>query len=175
MENANEVFTAYSDRKLAKKILSHGCHCAMLSPVVGTYTEVRELGGAPIDALDALCRDFIQSRRCLVKSGGSCEDTGPGEVYEIGMIKNGDIYTGQCENNNTKTCSGAACMIDRFLADQTRNLDIDWRNFEPVKDAVCMKNFDNTGKNSCCGAWPNMALYNSATEKCVAGEIKQIE
>jgi len=156
----NELITTFLDEKESSALFNHGCHCARLN---NDPNFDRDVGGEAIDELDMLCKDWLTARNCLRKNGGACqEDT----FFSVAVKGNGQS---RCLNENVRDCDGAACAIDRnFVTEIFATMEN--QRFDK-RMPVCAQGYDSVPKDSCCGAWPNLAAYASQQQVCKAGQI----
>ena len=147
--------------KTVENLVNHGCWCAKLttSPYL-SYLKVRN--PEPLDALDAICRDWMRMRNCNDQlSGGSCE--------AANSLENGS-YTLKINSNNAdlsscdsaaNSCSMDTCHIDLHFMKQIKNFltspaGQSWSSNEVVSDGVCIGVTPQDEDRMCTGTAPNL-------------------
>jgi len=63
------------DSKLITDVMSHGCWCANLNGAAAAsqdYQNRYSQSMVPIDGLDTICRDWMNTRKCVLYKGGAC-------------------------------------------------------------------------------------------------------
>ena len=100
------------------KVVNHGCHCKKF----GNWDSPNQ-GGQPVDALDAICKQFWERRSCIKLSGGTCTSyhTSGGSYPEPQYIATAYLVNGapvispdvnfHCQAV-TNPCSRDICEID---------------------------------------------------------------
>merc|ERR1719350_935123 len=79
------VFEEFNPNINADGIKSHGCHCSRIS-------RSENVGGSPLDTLDAACLDWTRKLKCLTLEGGACYPDGINfEYYNVQLKANGDV------------------------------------------------------------------------------------
>ena len=89
-----------------RKYWTYGCHCLMLGD-----RPMSDMGkGAPMDALDSVCRAYKECQKCARQQFG---DMCIGEFVRYGQrFRNGDS---EC-TDDANTCGRALCECDRKFA-----------------------------------------------------------
>jgi len=164
---------------LADKVLSYGCWCQIRNQAAQGIVPGR---GAPVDAIDELCKAWTQCRSCTTidSAGGSCD---PNEVpYEVGF----DPTTNRIDCQfNSNDCAIDNCKCDENLANaltnafDSLNLDFvtnsDGSGFDHVNEckAAPTPTQDTNGDGEypnpdhdqnevqCCGTYPNRFTFNT--------------
>ena len=107
----------------AESIMNHGCWCSKFG-----YSNSHALGGAPIDDIDQLCKQWIQDRKCCRMFGGPCYNDLPfNEVtYQVEHLDpvtdQGDVNKTSCYDLNTNACTNEACVTDNYYAKEISDL-----------------------------------------------------
>merc|ERR1712110_1253149 len=128
-------------------VSSHGCFCARTGGA-------GHVGGRPVDAVDAICKEWTKKRQCVLKTGGVCE-SGDSESY----------FTDPSDCSGHSGCELMACQIDAtYVAqiDAFMAANPSWSS-----NSVCIaRSFDPSSadrKDKCCGSdVESLTAYNDA-------------
>jgi len=94
----------------ANQLFNHGCWCSKLVDPTNI-----ELGGTEaVDELDQICKEWAKARKCLVSSGGVCENYGTDLKSDTYMIETTLLDGGLavCNELNSDDCKDSTCKID---------------------------------------------------------------
>lgn len=123
------------DSKVITDVLSHGCWCANLNGAAAgagsqDYQNRYSQTMVPIDGLDTICRDWMNTRKCVLYKGGACFRQPRDGRYLLALDgKLGNIDNDfRCldeqhiiPNSTSVDCLNDTCRIDKHYVDQIRD------------------------------------------------------
>jgi len=139
-------------------ISNHGTNCARMG---GSH----EGPGAEIDELDKICKEWINKRSCIKKTGGDCA----GDSSEFYVAQNPSACS-----SGSDACETMACDIDQLYLAEVQA----YMNANPAWTATSVPAGSGSGgsgdvKDSCCGSSADaLEAYSSATYSCVNDQVK---
>merc|ERR1712110_95091 len=157
MANADiiDVIGKEHGSELASNLSNHGCHCKKFA----TTFDQDNVGGAPVDALDTLCRDYFSARSCMKAIDGTCQND-DSKPYE----KN---FADECSSYALGSCGAGICQNNKdFLVVVGTFVD---HTFELNSQCYAQ---DSAPKSHCCGHYPNLDKYSEDDSICVNGQIQ---
>lgn len=147
-------------------VLSNGCWCQKLNTRKNLFDEfgpsfgAGELGGAPINDLDEICKSWINSRKCNeMYDGGKCFQQNIDDwTYQIDQ----NNFPNLC-NSNTDKCKLSTCEIDIYFVEEIRNFLLNNPTFESINSDNCQSKFNaNLGEKICTGDAPDKLIIKNA-------------
>jgi len=169
-----DMMTFYNPDFDERKYWTYGCQCLIL----GDRPMSDPGHGPPKDALDSVCKQYKDCQRCARDRFGS-DCIGEFVKYKYGE-KNNEKFCRNAED----TCDRALCECDlQFAKNHVGAKDVfneDYHMFwstlpggwEPKDN--CLPSGNGPYIPKCCGSPGNpYVLFNSATKKCCAGEVKK--
>lgn len=155
-----------------RKYWTYGCNCLML----GDRPMSDPGKGAPVDALDSVCKKYKDCVKCASMTYG---DTCIGEFVKYKFVTNGN---GPTCRDAAGTCDRALCECDAmFAAEHVGAKHVysdDYHRFYSTTgfdaDTDCLKGSGGIVIPECCGANDGpMFIYNAHNKQCCPdGTIK---
>ena len=175
-------------------ILKHGCYChASGASPVGSRNGYH---GAPLDELDALCRDLWRSQKCLNHEESDADDEKCPTTVAYAFEKNGDkdnndasIACGRASsdrwmNKDEHQCDIKLCELEKEFAYKVKELIASGFQRDPsiskIADAeyeqFCPNNgFAEQRENfACCGEGIGRKPFDPVTKQCCADRITEV-
>jgi len=172
------------------QVNQYGCHCWP------SETKEHLTGqGKPLDAIDGACWELRQCHKCIginypTEEGrlDGCDPVTTKYKAKISRDENNGLSI-TCANtlNGKKTnngdCKRSLCECDKNFADAFsatfREWDSDiWKMEEGgtysnmcQRPAQSSQRLLSSGPDSCCGNYPNVKPFNSATHSCIDGQV----
>lgn len=168
--------------KINNKLKNYGCHCFSSDtkkPTIG--------GGAPVDEIDAACKQLAICRACLndyeIENNLPRISDAANVRYKYQMIGD-DSKIISCDNQARDSQQDqAVCECDKQFADAVAEAYNSWdarfwyarKNTEDhfSQDEMCQVSPSANSRNlQCCGNWPMPATYyNPMTAVCCDGTV----
>jgi len=181
-ENDNSVSGGPGPRNLENILSSgsfenlkhYGCWCNLEDPSA-------QGKGAPVDAMDALCKQLNAGYRCAVMDMVDVHnDTDVCEPWTISYVGGGNnlnSLVAGCEINNSDQCSTYACIVESAFAASALNvllsefgaLNPDFnhaKGFDYEKQCSTGPGQHHDPEEKCCGELPFRFPYRSAEREC---------
>merc|ERR1712110_482046 len=144
-----------------KAIIGHGRHCSK-------YSRTDNVGGSPIDELDAACLDWNRKIKCLSLPGGACNKKGIDfEMFPVQLQADGQLSPDPafgCAFTENK-CQHALCLIKYefglMLMDSVKQNgpgSDKWKGYN--FNSQCMPNAPVYGEKMCMGKAPDVAIVS---------------
>ncbi|CBY32091.1 unnamed protein product [Oikopleura dioica] len=164
--------TSYNPTFDERKYWTYGCHCLML----GDRPMTQPGKGAPIDALDSVCKSYKDCLKCArEKHGEMCI----GEFVEYSF----NINKQKCRNDGG-TCERALCECDAAFAMNhvgvkdvyNNDYHMFWSTTGWNMDTECVSSSGGAVDPKCCSTDTSAAsIFNAYTKECCAnGTVKPI-
>lgn len=169
----------------------YGCHC-------WPDNNIEHLSGKgkPLDGIDSSCFALKQCHTCInIDWPETCDPVSTKYKAKVNRHEDGTMSI-TCANtlNKKKTnngdCKKSLCECDREFSENFVNHFSEWENSlwklmekneyeDNCAKQPSAKSFGASGSSgspagvsdSCCGNYPNVKAYNSATHSCVDGEV----
>lgn len=164
-----DQMTLYNNNFDERQYWTYGCHCLMLGD-----RPMSTMGkGAPLDALDSVCKAYKECQKCARQRFG---DMCIGEFVRYGMaVSSGSPVC----NDSADSCGRALCECDKkFAQEHVGAIDVytdDYHRFysspEFDSDAMCIPNGGGVTDPQCCNNSANdgpYVLYNAVNKECCA-------
>jgi hypothetical protein len=175
-------------RDFIKRVNNYGCHCWP------SLTKEHLTGyGNPLDEIDATCFSLKKCHKCvnILYPEGENRPQGCDPVttkYKAKLSRADDGLHITCSNvlnkkgNNNGDCKRSLCECDKAFANsfaqnfQEWSEDL-WKLEEQGRyEETCVRTSRGSrtigsGPDSCCGNFPDVKAYNSATHSCVDGVV----
>lgn len=144
------------------ELYNHGCWCSRI------FGNNLDFAGNSIDALDQLCKEWAQTRRCNELTGSTCDDKityGRKNQLSYTMIRDINLNTIDCEldinlNSQTDDCLKDSCLIDTMYAtsiSQYLSANTNW-NKVVMSSVQCPQGLAANVDKSCSGTAPNLDI-----------------
>jgi hypothetical protein len=176
-------------KEFIKRVNNYGCHCWP------SQTKEHLTGhGKGLDSIDETCMSLKKCHKCVNILYPEGEDRPEGcdpvsTKYKAQLSKDGNGGLSiTCKNtlnkkgNNNGDCKRSLCECDKAFADSFANNFSVWakENWKLEEngtyDDMCVRTSRGSrtigsGPDSCCGNFPDVKAYNSATHSCVDGVV----
>lgn len=173
-------------KEFIKRVNQYGCHCwpSQKKEHLTGY-------GKALDPIDEACFTLKQCHKCIgIDYGSRSQGCDPVDTkYKAKISRNGSgglsitcANTLNAKKTNNGDCKRSLCECDKQFADSFSQNFEEWSadtwNLEEngTYDAMCIRNSRGsramgTGPDSCCGNYPSIRAYNSATHSCEEGVV----
>jgi len=153
-----QALEQFNNKVNANAIINHGCHCSK-------YSRTENVGGSPVDELDAGCQDWNKKINCLSMEGGSCENGVDFGMIPVQLQQNGNLSPDAdfgCAFTENK-CQFDMCQIyyqfGAMLMDSVNQNGPGSDQFKGYsKNAQCMPNVPSYGDKMCVGQAPDVNI-----------------
>ncbi|CAG5080363.1 Oidioi.mRNA.OKI2018_I69.PAR.g9556.t1.cds [Oikopleura dioica] len=167
-----DQMTAYNENFDERDYWTYGCHCFFLGD-----RPMTQMGkGAPVDALDSVCKQYKECLKCAREEFG---EMCIGEFVSYGLkLKNGPTCT-----DSAGTCGRSLCECDKRFAQQhveatpvfNQNYHQFWTKTGFDVDENCVPSGNGPSEPQCCGKSDSFSvIYNSLNKQCCDGSVKTI-
>lgn len=156
-----------------RRYWTYGCHCLMLGD-----RPMSDMGkGAPVDALDSVCKQYKECLKCARDEFG---DECIGEFVEYGLKTQNGPPT--C-TNDAGTCGRSLCECDKMFASRhvgathvfNEDYHLFWSKTGWDNEDSCVPKGGGASDPQCCGKPDSFSLiYNAYNKQCCDGEVKGI-
>jgi len=155
---------------------TYGCHCFFLGD-----RPMSDMGkGAPVDALDSVCKQYKECLKCARDEHG---EMCIGEFVRYGMRTPRNDEP-SC-TDDAGSCGRSLCECDKMFAQRhVATVDVfnnDYHDFWSTtdwmdnKENVCVPRGGGSADPQCCGAPDSFSvIYNANNHQCCDGEVKGI-
>jgi len=155
-----KALESFNEKVNTKAILQHGCHCSK-------YSRSDNVGGSPVDELDAGCLDWNKKIKCLGLEGGSCENGIDFEMIPVQLQQSGKLSPDAdfgCAFTESK-CQFDLCQVyyqfGAMLMDSVNQNGPGSDKFKGyAKNSQCMPNAPSYGEKMCVGNAPDVTIVN---------------
>lgn len=173
--------SSYSDAR--NGLFRHGCYCFRRAG--GMIGSKNGYNGAPLDALDSLCRDLFRSEKCLQADIENCDND---RAFPYTENDDGSVTCGQdlsqwpnWLDNEANQCKLKLCQLELEFATTLKQMIADGFVADPSISNINNKDYDTmcpppTPGNpppelECCGSGINRRPFNAVHQQCCSNEI----
>jgi hypothetical protein len=176
-------------KEFINRVNQYGCHCWP-----SERKEHLTGYGKALDSIDESCFVLKQCHKCIGIDYPENDSRPQGcdpvtTKYKAKISRDGSnglsitcANTLNAKGTNNGDCKRSLCECDKAFADSFATNFADWSSDtwqleqNGNYDEMCVRNSRGaralgTGPDSCCGNYPNIKAYNSATHSCVDGVV----